>query len=272
MAEKDNIHAGHRQRIRERYEQQGLAGFAEHEVLELLLTFAIARKDVNPLAHELIAQFGSLAAVLEADKRELMRVNGVGENTAALITLMPQLLGLYRRSAMGEKPVITNISEARHYCQSLFFGEHEEKVYLLCLDQAGRVLHPVLLRKGTVDEVNIYPREVVEMALRYRAHTVLLTHNHPSGSASPSQADLSVTLRIAHVLNAIGISLMDHLILAENEVISMKREYESGNLGGNYQAAIASLDRLRQETGRQEVTLDMLLCAEPEEDVPWGVR
>ena len=223
-----NIHAGHRERIRQRFCEQGLAGFADHEVLELLLTFSIARKDVNPLAHALLAQFGSLSAVLEADKSELLRVRGVGENTAALLSLMPELLGRYQRSAKGSRPSVSNMQEARTYCKSLFFGVHEEMVYVLCLDKHSRVIHPALLRRGTIDEVMIYPREVVEMAIRYHAHAVLLTHNHPGGDASPSQADYSVTRRIAAALAAIGVPLIDHLILSEDAMFSMRREIEGG--------------------------------------------
>ena len=222
MTDKPGIHDGHRARIRQRFREQGLSGFAEHEVLELLLTFSIARKDVNPLAHELIAQFGSLSAVLEADESELLRVSGVGENTAALLSLMPELFGVYQRSSMGERPRVGNLNEAKAYCRSLFFGSHEEMVYMICLDQRGHVIHPALLRRGTVDEVMIYPREVVETAIRYHAHAVLLTHNHPSGTVEPSQADISITARICTALEAIDIPMVDHLILGRDSVYSMK--------------------------------------------------
>ena len=139
MSEKA-VHAGHRARLRERFLKEGLSGFSEHEVLELLLMFAIPQKDVNPLAHALIGRFGSLSAVLEASPAELMRVAGVGQNAAALLSLMPQLMGYYQHSAMGEKPSITNLSSARRYAGALFFGVHEERVYMICLDQSGRVL------------------------------------------------------------------------------------------------------------------------------------
>lgn len=259
MSEKDSIHAGHRERIRQRFREQGLTGFAEHEVLELLLTYAISRKDVNPLAHELLAQFGSLAAVLEADESELLRVKGVGENTASLIALMPELFGVYRRSAMGERPRVTNYAEAKAYCQSLFFGAHEEMVYVLCLDQGGRVIHPALLRRGTVNEVTIYPRDVVETVIRYRAHAVMITHNHPSGTCRPSQADIDVTTRISMALSAIGVSMIDHLILSGDEVYSMKREL-SGLRSAGGQNAEAAGGGLREDLPH-EPTLDELLLA-----------
>ena len=258
MPEKESIHVGHRERIRQRFREQGLTGFAEHEVLELLLTFAIARKDVNPLAHELIAQFGSLSAVLEADESELMRVKGVGENTAALITLMPELFGVYRRSAMGDRPRVTNYAEAKAYCKSLFMGAHEELVYVLCLDQNGRVIHPALLRRGTVNEVNIYPREVVEMVIRYHAHAIMLTHNHPSGTAQPSQADIDVTARIARALEAINVSLTDHLILSGDEVYSMIREL-AGLRDVQAKQTEASGDGLREESPKEPTLGELLL-------------
>ena len=226
MSEKA-VHAGHRARMRERFMKEGLSGFSEHEVLELLLMFAIPQRDVNPLAHRLIDRFGSLSAVLESSPAELTRVDGVGENAAALLSLMPQLMGYYQHSAMGRKPVITNLAEARKYAGALFFGLHEERVYMICVDQSGRVLHPALMHRGTIDQVQIYPREVVETALRYHAHAVLLAHNHPSGVALPSDADVLVTRRIQEALAPLGIRLADHIIVADDDYVSMA---ESGFL------------------------------------------
>ena len=220
MSEKA-VHAGHRARMRERFIKEGLSGFSEHEVLELLLMFAIPQRDVNPLAHRLIERFGSLSTVLEAAPSELMQVTGVGENAAALLSLMPQLMGYYQHSAMGSKPVITNLAEARKYAGALFFGLHEERVYMICVDQSGRVLHPALLHRGTIDQVQIYPREVVETALRYHAHAVLLAHNHPSGTAEPSQDDYDSTRAVISALNVIGVRVIDHLIFAGDSVYSM---------------------------------------------------
>ena len=205
MSEK-KVHAGHRARMKERFMKEGLSGFSEHEVLELLLMFAIPQKDVNPLAHALIRRFGSLSAVLEASPAELMRVAGVGQNAAALLSLMPQLMGYYQHSAMGAKPSITNLSGAKRYAGALFFGVHEECVYMICLDQSGRVLSPALLHKGTIDQVQIYPREVVETALRYHAHAVLLAHNAPKHLRV-------VTLQAFHLLAHQG-NTFPHLLFA----------------------------------------------------------
>ena len=248
MSEKA-VHAGHRARLRERFLKEGLSGFSEHEVLELLLMFAIPQKDVNPLAHALIGRFGSLSDVLEASPAELMRVTGVGQNAAALLSLMPQLMGYYQHSAMGEKPSITNLSSARRYAGALFFGVHEERVYMICLDQSGRVLCPALLHKGTIDQVQIYPREVVETALRYHAHAVLLAHNHPSGMAEPSQDDYEATRAVIRALDVIGVRVIDHLIFAGSVVYSMTKNSQFG--GQQSEEELSYLIRSRNVPGRR---------------------
>ena len=252
MAEKDNrIHAGHRERIRERLRTAGLEAFSEHEVLELLLTYAIPRQDVNPLAHELIHTFGSLSAVLDADEKELLRVKGMGKSAALLLTMMPQLMRRYQMSALGERPVITTLAQARNYCAPLFIGAAEEMIYMICMDQAGHVLHRTLLHTSTVDQVALHPRTVVETALLHKAHAVVLAHNHPSGAQEPSQADVDVTRRIGAALYMIGIRLADHLVFAGNGAFSMAREcrIESGREALSYvNASPQSVDTLCEES------------------------
>lgn len=232
MAEKEkSIHAGHRERLRQRLRTAGLSAFSEHEVLELLLTYAIPQRDVNPLAHELIAVFGSLNAVLSADENELLRVKGMGKSAALFLTMMPQLARYCQMNALGERPVIVTLHDARTYCAPLFFGVAEEQIYMLCLDQAGHVLYRSLLHTGTVDQVALHPRTVVETALRHKAYSVILAHNHPSGVALPSQPDLDVTKQITTALYLIGIQLVDHMIFAGREAYSMVR----GRLMGSAQ-------------------------------------
>lgn len=224
MADKvKSIHAGHRERIRERLRTAGLGAFSEHEVLELLLTYAIPRVDVNPLAHDLIETFGSLNDVLNADESELLQVKGMGKNAALLLTMMPQLMRRYEMGMQRERSVILTLADAKRYCAPLFIGAGEEQIYMICLDQAGHVLHRTLLHKGTVDQVMLHPRTVVQTALRHHAHAVILTHNHPSAVAEPSQADLDVTQRIGAALYMIGIKLADHLIFAGTSAFSIIR-------------------------------------------------
>jgi len=251
--QKKSIHAGHRERIRRRLKNEGLASFSEHEVLELLLTYAIPRQDVNPLAHELIARFGRLSHVLEADASELLQVRGMGENAALLLTMMPQLMRYYQMNALGERPMILTVADAKAYCAPLFVGAHEEHIYMVCLNQKGSVQHLSLLQTGTIDEVPLYPRTVVETALRHNAHSVILAHNHPSGVAQASQADVDTTKGIALALQAIGIRLSDHLIFAGGECYSMmgSRRLERENAGDEV-SYIAGKGALRRGSLKEE--------------------
>ena len=227
MAEKPeksaSIHAGHRERIRERFRNEGLGSFSEHEVLELLLTYAIPQRDVNPLAHELISCFGGLSRVLEADESDLMQVKGVGRNAALLLTMMPQLMRYYQINTLGKRPIIINLADAKAFCAPLFMGVNAEHIYMVCLDQAGHVLHLSLLYTGTVDRVALYPRTVVENAIRHNAHSVILAHNHPGGAPEPSRADVETNSDIASALYYIGVTLVDHLIFGGAQVYSMSR-------------------------------------------------
>lgn len=224
MEDNKGIHAGHRERLRERFRREGLSSFTEHEVLELLLMYAIPQRDVNPLAHALVAHFGSLASVLDADESELMRVPGVGKHTALLLSLMPHLFGYYQRNSLGARPVVNTLGDAKKYCASFFNGVHEERFYAICLDQMGHVLYTEMLYEGTVDEVKIYPRQIVEMVMRHHAYGVMFVHNHPSGQAQPSQADKDTTKLIINALKLISVRVVDHLIFTKESVYSMNRQ------------------------------------------------
>lgn len=224
MDDKKSIHAGHRERLRERFRREGLNSFSEHEVLELLLTYAIPQKDVNPLAHALVKQFGSLAGVLDAHESELMQVPGIGRHAALFLMLMPQLFSAYQRSSLGSSPVINTLGDAKKFCAHLFTGVHEERFYVICLDQQGHVQHTELLYEGTIDEVTIYPRQIVQMVLRYHAYGVMFVHNHPSGQIQPSQADIDATEMIIKALQLISVRVVDHLIFTKESVYSMNRQ------------------------------------------------
>ena len=180
------MHEGHRQRMRERFRREGLEGFAPHEVLELLLFYGRARGDVNPLAHELLDAFGSLKGVLEARPEQLMAVKGVGEETATLISLMLPMFRRYNACVCEERKRLVTRGEAQNYCRALMAGWRTERFYVLCLSVDNQLLGQRLVAEGTLAEVPAYPRTVVETALNYNAHSVVLCHNHPSGSASPS--------------------------------------------------------------------------------------
>ena len=217
-------HKGHRERLKERMFSEGLRGFAPHEVLELLLCFAIPQRDVNPLAHALLDTFGSLSAVLEADAEALMACPGMGRNATALLTMLPQLVGYYTRDRLQERPMLGNAGQAGRYCTTLFYGMANEAVYLICLDAQNRVIHPALLQNGTVDQSPVYPRDVVETALRHRAHAVVLTHNHPGGSLQPSAADYEVTRMVMAALEVVDVRVIDHIIVSREGFLSMAQQ------------------------------------------------
>lgn len=220
----EQLHQGHRARLRKRAVETGLQGFEPHEVLELLLTYAIPRVDVNPLAHRLIEEFGSLSAVLDAGEKELRRVDGMGENAAALLSLLPELFAIYGRDRWGEKPVLSSCTLAGAYCVSLFSKQHTEAMAILCLDVKKQLIRRKTLFTGTVDETPVYLRDIAAFALECKAHSVLMTHNHPSGSVEPSAADLSWTSRASEALAPLGIRLEDHIIVAGNRFMSLRSE------------------------------------------------
>lgn len=215
-------HDGHRKRLRDRANSTGLEGFQAHEVLELLLSETIPRRDVNPLAHVLIDHFGSLAGVLDARKEELMQVDGVGERTAAHLSLQVEFFRYYQRDRWGEKPRLSTRYIAGEYCTALYGKQHVEAMRLVCLDVHKSVLASEVIAVGTVDETPVYPRTVVECALRYHAHSVILVHNHPSGEVEPSRGDVFVSAQIEQALRLVNIELLDHIIVAGDRYVSLR--------------------------------------------------
>jgi len=219
------LHQGHRDRLRRRALEEGLDGFADHEVLELLLFAVLPRVNTNPVAHRLLQRYGSLSAVLEADPEDLARVDGIGRRGAAFVATLPHLARRYTHDRVRRaNPRLTDPEAVAAYVVPLLAGRAEEVVYLLCLDAQCRVLFPALLSSGTVSEAHVHPRHAVETALRHRAASAILTHNHPSGEAAPSGSDHRVTGRIAQALSAVGIPLLDHVIVAGERTFSFEKE------------------------------------------------
>ena len=214
-------HAGHRQRMRERFLSQGLDGFADHEVLELMLTYAIPQKNVNPLAHRLLDRFATLHSVLEAPVGELVKVEGVGEYAATLLTLFSHAARRLdqSRETVGER-ILTRPMAQRHAVR-LLQGLRLEHFYVTCLDGQMRLIADELISRGSVDEVAAYPRLVAEAVLRHNARTVVLCHNHPGGSAVPSQQDVAVTRVLLDLLSTLGVHLADHMIVTGRKALSM---------------------------------------------------
>lgn len=221
-------HNGHRARLRERFLREGLSHFEPHEMLELIMQYAIPRRDTNALGHRLLDTFGSLDAVFAADPKELETVPGMGAYSATLIHLVHALFAQVQRASLGERPLLNTFGHAGRYMVPLLHGHAYEAMYCVCVDKQFRLLYPALVGKGTLDEAVIYPRLVVEAALRHRAAGVYLAHNHPGGSLAFSQADLEITRRIEEALLPIGVDLHDHFIVAGNRFTSWRRQGQIG--------------------------------------------
>lgn len=222
-------HAGHRQRLKNRFLREGCSfdHFEPHEVLELLLYFSIPRRDTNPIAHGLMERFHGFAQVCDASFEELCRTEGIGETSALLIKMIPAIGRFYSVDKYSAGYVIDSTQKAGEFIYPKFFGLTEETVYLACLDGANRVICCEKLFSGSVNRVPILVRKIVETALRVGAVSVLLAHNHPGGTAIPSSEDLVTTRKVISALRTVDISLLDHIIVAEDDYVSMA---ESGML------------------------------------------
>lgn len=217
-----SLHDGRRARKRKQFQEFGLDAFPDHEALELLLYFAIPRVDTNPIAHRLIERFGSLDAVLAAPYHELRQVEGVGESAATLISLVFPLVRQARSSASKTPVILGSTRAAGEYFMGLFFGMRDERLYIACLDAKGKLLRCVAVADGSVDTVTLNMRRIVEIALQSGASSVILSHNHPSGLALPSDEDNRATLMAWDALHKIGIDLLDHIIVADEDFVSLR--------------------------------------------------
>lgn len=221
-----NIHKGHRERLRERFLQEGPDGFADHEILEMLLYGIIPRGDTNPTAHMLLQEFGSLSNLLEADPGEIMKTSGVGKGTAVFFSLIRELMRRFEQEKLEQKISLTSSTRAAEYCCALLAHCTTERFYVISLDSRRRVIHTTKVAEGSVVEALVQPRMVMEAALRYRAAGVVFCHNHPGGSARPSFADLDLTSNLRELLNLVNIQTVDHIIAAENNQYYSFSEHE----------------------------------------------
>lgn len=215
------IHDGHREKMRQRYLAGGLDPFADHEALELLLYYAIPRRDVNPIAHALMERYGSLSAVLSAPVEDLKHVEGIGEHAAVLLHLVPQLAKKARLAETSRETVLSTAERAGDFLLERFSGEQHEVVYQLCLDRKGKLLTCKRLTDGSVSSADLDIRRIVENAILSKASAVILAHNHPSGVALPSQDDYAATDRVQAALSTVGVALADHIIVADGDYVSM---------------------------------------------------
>lgn len=227
QAPKKNLNQGHRSRLRKRYLTCGFSGFQEHEILELLLFYALPRVNTNPIAHQLLKEFHSLAGVLEADPLELQKIPGIRENAAVFLNMLPELFRCYQLSREKEEANRKQLHLERRsfmtkHLQHLYTGVQREQVAVLLLDNSLQIIEECFLSEGSVTISAISIRSIAELALKHQASMVILAHNHPGGTVTPSQEDLYVTQQLYNALRYLDITLEDHYIIGKNAVLSMR--------------------------------------------------
>ena len=210
----------HRQRLRERFQKAGSEGMHDYELLELLLTFSIPRRDVKPVSKKLINTFGSLSGVLDADQSELEKLSGVGSMSASLIRLVKELYTNYLVENMKKHDALSSPEAVINFSRVKLSGLLNEAFMVIYINVKNEVIDYALLQEGTLDNVAVYPRRIVETALSHHASGVILVHNHPSGNPMPSKEDKMLTKEIVDAAFALDIRVLDHLIVGKEGYFS----------------------------------------------------
>ena len=220
-----SVHDGHRERLRNRFLTDGLDHFNEIQALELLLFYAIPRRDTNEIAHALLDRFKTLAQVLDAPVEELKKVPGVGENAATFLSLVSAAGRYYLVSQSRQIEILDSVAQCGAYLMPRFRGKRNETVMMVCLDAKCKVLCCREIGEGSVNSAAVPIRKLVECALAANATSVILAHNHPSGVACPSDEDRFTTMRVAEALDMVDVILVDHLVVSDEDFVSLR---ESG--------------------------------------------
>ena len=223
-----SIHSGHRTRLRNRVKKNGLDSLNEHEVLELLLGYAIPRKDTNPLAHNLINYFGSFAKVIDADYYDLLKVKGVGEETALMIKVLSSFMPIYKESKAKEDALtIKNTLQAINYFRKRFEVKDKEFMHVICLSKTCKLVSSFSFDGKNDTEINFDFKTFMDKINNENVDSVMMFHTHPNGGVEPSVEDLKTTQRCVHIASLCGIKFLDHLIFNEKENSSM---YQLGHI------------------------------------------
>ena len=229
MSEKDN--QGHRERIKEKFLKNGIDGFAEYEILELLLTYCIPRKDTKPIAKELLNKFKSLDNVFKADLDKLSAIDGLGKNTVTFLKLIGDLPSIIYKDELKNKKLvdketlkISNKDVLLKYLRNKIGYEEIEKFYVLYLSSSNEVIEFEENSVGTLDRSSVYPREIYKKIINLNAKSVILAHNHPSDNITPSKCDIELTNEIAKGLKNFGALLIEHIIITKNSYFSFLEE------------------------------------------------
>ena len=218
---KKPLHAGHRARMREKMAAFGTEGFADHEILEMLLYYAVPRGDTNAIAHRLLDRFGKFHNVLDAPVSELIKVEGVSKSTATFLAMFRQMNRYYEKNRAEDIRIVPTTADCGRLLVPYFRGLCEEVVYLLCLDAKCKVLCCKKVGEGGLNSVALSIRRIVEVAMAAGASSVVLAHNHPTGLAVPSAEDVQTTKRLAQALDLVEIILADHIVVSGEDFVSL---------------------------------------------------
>ncbi len=225
----DNVHQGHRGRVRNKFLLNGLDSFEKHEILEFLLFYCVPMKNTSILAHKLIDSFGSLSAVFDAPFDALVDF-GLTETQATFLKLIPDISRVYIDDKHNSSDKVVNYDTLGDLILRKFIGRESENVLLMLLDAKGKEVFCGIVSKGSINNTNLPVRKIVDFALRYNAKSAIIAHNHPSGVALPSVDDLEATTNVKNALNLIGVRLLDHYIVADNDCVSLAQSKISPSL------------------------------------------
>lgn len=218
-------HAGHRERLRKKFLLGDIDSLEDHEILELSLFYAIPRKNTNGISHNLLNEFGSIPAIFDAPISALKKVKGIGESSALFIKLMCSLTRIYHERKYNPDKKCLSMEEINELLVRKFIGRCEEAVAIVLLDAKGKILFDGVINKGSVNGVDLYVRKMIELVTLYRASSLIMAHNHPSGIAVPSPEDLKSTERIYNLFRSMSVSLLDHIIVADGDYISLRQTF-----------------------------------------------
>jgi DNA repair protein RadC len=242
------MHEGHRERLKKRFQSEGLSSFSDIQALELLLFYALPRIDTNPLAHRLLDRFGTLSNIFEADLSDIASVEGIGEHSALLIKLLPEMTRKFWISDGKSKESIATVDLAVRFIKPILFGKPVENVYIFCLDNNFCIKHYDCISQGTVNDATIYLRRVVECAMRLNSNRILVAHNHPGGHPQPSETDIRTTRAIEDALSPLGIDLVDHIVFSGHSYVSFSEQHLLGKKypGRPVRAAQTSCEKINE--------------------------
>jgi DNA repair protein RadC len=216
----DQGHAGHRERLRDRFMRGGADALPDYELLELVLFNAVPRRDTKPLAKELIARFGGFAEVISAPEPRLREIKGVSDRVVTELKLVRSAALRLMQGRIMERPVLSSWQQVVDYCRAAMAYEVREQFRILFLDKKNRLIADEVQQQGTVDHTPVYVREVVKRSLELSASAVILVHNHPSGDPTPSRADIDMTKLIQQAAKPLGVTVHDHIIVGRDQIVS----------------------------------------------------